>query len=68
MMTRGIFDNRKSLGRGTIWVCGICGKKIKAHTTTINLATLNHRKMEVRQGLREMYNPYKTYGDKRIGG
>jgi hypothetical protein len=52
-MARGLFDNRKRLGSPVVWTCGVCGKKIRAHATTIALARLNHARMEFRQGKRK---------------
>jgi len=43
-------NKKKDLGRRVVWVCGACGKVIRAHTTTIHLATLQHRRMEKRKG------------------
>lgn len=45
-----MLNDKKDLGAPEVWICGECGKVIRAHSTTIHLATLQHIRMEKRNG------------------
>lgn len=49
-MARAYDDSRKSLGMPVKWTCDLCGKEIRAHTTTVALASLQHRRMHEKNG------------------
>lgn len=44
--------SNKNLGEVVEWTCDVCGRRIRAHTTTVALATLQHRRKHVREGVR----------------